>query len=127
MARAICSSCGLRSQRCQCSREASTAGNTNGDDVERAPKLTRASFCVIYLVAASLPLAVYLPCLLPGIFSPVQATCYIEVFVDSFSVSNASTANADWNIRFVAKSLTECQLHLDHLLHSSHTIMVSEP
>ncbi|CAN7067572.1 unnamed protein product [Brassica rapa subsp. trilocularis] len=43
MSRAICSSCGLRSQRCQCGREASTAGNANGDDVERAPKLTRAS------------------------------------------------------------------------------------
>lgn len=104
MSRAICSSCGLRSQRCQCRREASTAGNANGDDVERAPKLTRASFWIIYLVGASLPLAVYLPCFLPGILSPVQKTCHLEVFVDSFSVSNASTANADWNVSFVAKS-----------------------
>ncbi|CAG7910704.1 unnamed protein product [Brassica rapa] len=104
MSRAICSSCGLRSQRCQCGREASTAGNANGDDVERAPKLTRASFWIIYLVGASLPLTVYLPCFLPGILSPVQKTCHLEVFVDSFSVSNASTANADWNVSFVAKS-----------------------
>lgn len=30
--------------------------------------------------------------------------CYLEVFVDSFSVSNVSTATADWNVGFAAKS-----------------------
>ncbi|WZZ21832.1 hypothetical protein YC2023_123219 [Brassica napus] len=96
MSRAICSSCGLRSQRCQCGREASTAGNANGDDVERAPKLTRASLDYLPRWGQS-PTHSLSPLLLAGNPFP-------EVFVDSFSVSNASTANADWNVSFVAKS-----------------------
>ncbi|CAH8389889.1 unnamed protein product [Eruca vesicaria subsp. sativa] len=105
MARAICSSCGLRSQRCQCHPEVSTAGNANVDNGERAStKLTRASFWTIYLVTATaVSLCFLLMFYLIG-FRSLKSSCHLEVFVDSFSISNVSNATADWNVSFVTRS-----------------------
>ncbi|XP_024012419.1 uncharacterized protein LOC112086795 [Eutrema salsugineum] len=111
MPRSLCNSCGLRSRNCQCDQQLSTTGNANanGNDGDRAFKLTPATFCVCYLttVFAFTGFFIILPLTLGSLINSPNV-CYLEVFVDSLSVSNASTANAnatvDWNVRFLAKN-----------------------
>ncbi|CAA7039351.1 unnamed protein product [Microthlaspi erraticum] len=124
MARSNCPHCGLRSQHCRCRREAPASGNANGDDGERAFKLTRTSFCVIFLFFTLLITGLCLSFYLTIVTSlAALGTCHMEVFVDSFSVSNTSTTNAnataDWNVSFVAESTgNTCKISL-HTIKSS--------
>ncbi|EFH48249.1 predicted protein [Arabidopsis lyrata subsp. lyrata] len=106
MTRSLCTFCGLRSSHCQCHQQASTAPYANGDDGERAFKLTPASFCVFYLLFALAMIGVYLFLYLIAIIPVIHRTCYLEVFADSFSDSNASNANAtaDWNFGFTTRN-----------------------
>ncbi|EOA22505.1 hypothetical protein CARUB_v10003160mg, partial [Capsella rubella] len=82
--------------------------NANGDNRERALKLTPASFCVLYLLQTltmfGLFLVVYMVMVIP--VNNLKGTCYLEVFADSFSVSNASNTNAtaDWNVGFTTRN-----------------------
>lgn len=126
MARSNCPYCGLRSQHCRCRRDASASGNANGDDGERAFKLTQTSFCVIFLLQTLAITGIFFSLeyqIVTG--SAALGSCHMEVFVDSFSVSNTSavnanaTATADWNVSFVAESLgNTCKISL-HTIKSS--------
>ncbi|XP_010493281.1 PREDICTED: uncharacterized protein LOC104770538 [Camelina sativa] len=110
MTRSLCTSCGLRRRYCQCHPQDSAAlnANANGDNYgERAFKLTPASFCVFYLLYTlgmfGFALIFYLSLVIP---KNLKGICYLEVFADSFSVSNASNTNAtaDWNVGFTTRN-----------------------
>ncbi|CAA7038131.1 unnamed protein product [Microthlaspi erraticum] len=102
MAMSLCSSCGLRSRHCQCREPLSTAGNGNPDVGERAFKLTPASFCICYLAYTLASGCISILVFIPMFFMPLDI-CRLEVFVDSFSVSNAN-ATVDWNVGFAARN-----------------------
>ncbi|CAE6114367.1 unnamed protein product [Arabidopsis arenosa] len=110
MTRSLCTSCGLRSRHCQCHQQVSTApnANANGNNGERAFKLTPASFCVLYLMYTLALFGFSFTFSMCTVVIPekLSGSCYLDVFADSFSVSNASNANAtaDWNIGFTTRN-----------------------
>ncbi|CAH8271841.1 unnamed protein product [Arabidopsis lyrata] len=110
MTRSLCTSCGLRSRYCQCHLQNSTApnANANSDNGERAFKLTPASFCVFYLLYTLAMFGFFLILYMGAVFPDyiLKGVCNLEVFADSFSISNASNANAtaDWNVGFTTRN-----------------------
>ncbi|XP_019084767.1 PREDICTED: uncharacterized protein LOC104706507 [Camelina sativa] len=113
----LCTACGLRSRHCQCLQQASNENSdsdnassegANSDNEESAFKLTPASFCVVYLMYALAFAGLYFIFFVPVIFLfPIlNPRCYVDVFAESFSVSNPSNANAtaDWNVGFTTMS-----------------------
>ncbi|CAH8271839.1 unnamed protein product [Arabidopsis lyrata] len=99
MTRSLCTFCGLRSSHCQCHQQASTAPYANGDDGERAFKLTPASFCVFYLLFALAMIGVYLFLYLIAIIPVIHRTCYLEV-TDVKSLSTQSNRVSSAEISF---------------------------
>ncbi|XP_019097675.1 PREDICTED: uncharacterized protein LOC104770545 [Camelina sativa] len=127
MTRSLCTSCGLRSRHCQCLQQASNTDSdsdsddassegANSDNEETAFKLTPASFCVVYLMYALAFAGLYFILSVPINFFILNPRCYVDVFAESFSVSNPSISNtsADWNVGFTTMSpgSNTCKVYL---------------
>ncbi|VVB16857.1 unnamed protein product [Arabis nemorensis] len=105
MATSQCS-CGLNRQNCPRHRQTPPTGPV---------EITPSYCCSCYLLSTLILFVVFLILLCMGMLFN-RRSCNLELFANSISVSNASTANAskaDWRIGFVAKSpVTGCQISL---------------
>ncbi|VVB16859.1 unnamed protein product [Arabis nemorensis] len=101
MARSQCTTCGLNRQNCRCIPPTGPI------------EITSAYCCSCYLCSA---LFFYLlPLLFVGIGNLFggKDICFLELFINSISVSNANASNADWRFGFLAKSpVTGCKISL---------------
>lgn len=113
MSRSRCISCGLIHQPGQCNLETSTTTPNEPMDINPVCCCTYyfsviGSFFLLYLFALGLSKL------------DVRDSCYVELFANSVSVSNANAnvSAADWTIGFVARSpVTGCEVSI-HTLNS---------
>ncbi|XP_010421007.1 PREDICTED: uncharacterized protein LOC104706506 [Camelina sativa] len=92
MANPQCTACGVIHQRGQCRY-----------DLPRQ-EITPAICCVVYLTTIGVLFFFILFVLFFYNLADKQQLCYIELFADSVSVSNANVSAADWRIGVVATS-----------------------